>query len=191
MIIRETENLLLRDFCKEDIEKRVVWEIEDYQWQEWDAPWEEKLSDEEKNEFTNGLRKLADRISQKRDDEIRYSFQIVIKQTGEYIGWVNCYFLDDNYNYSDNGKMYTLGIDIPPQSCRGKGYGYEAFLEAVNYFAEQGIDEIYTQTWSGNERMIHLAKKLGFTEIDRKKDLRLVNGKKYDGLTFVRRRNGN
>ena len=44
--------------------------------------------------------------------------------------------------------------------------------------------EAYTQTWSGNQRMIGLARKLGFRESMRKPGLRRVRGTAYDGLTF-------
>ena len=37
---------------------------------------------------------------------------------------------------------------------------------------------------SGNNRMIHVAEKIGFKECRRKKDLRKVRGQHYDGLTF-------
>ena len=54
----------------------------------------------------------------------------------------------------------------------------------IKYLIDKGIDDIYTQTWSGNERMVHIAEKIGFEEYRRKKEFRLVRGKKYDGLTF-------
>ncbi|MBQ5357078.1 MAG: GNAT family N-acetyltransferase, partial [Oscillospiraceae bacterium] len=49
---------------------------------------------------------------------------------------------------------------------------------------ENGENEIYCQTWSGNLRMIKCAEKLGFEICKRKIDYREVNGKKYDGFTF-------
>ena len=52
------------------------------------------------------------------------------------------------------------------------------------YLHSLGFDELYTQTWSGNERMIRLAEKLGFTECCRKPEIRTVRGQRYDGLTF-------
>ena len=47
-----------------------------------------------------------------------------------------------------------------------------------------GADEIYTQTWSGNVRMIRCAEKLGFVECNRNIGTREVDGQCYDGLTF-------
>ena len=45
-------------------------------------------------------------------------------------------------------------------------------------------DRIYTQTWSGNARMLRCAKKLGFVECDRDVGALEIDGQKYDGLTF-------
>ena len=70
-------------------------------------------------------------------------------------------------------------------SCRGKGYGYEAFRAAIEYLTEHGLKDIYTQTWSGNERMIALAKKLGFVEFKIKGGIRIVNGEKYYAITYI------
>ena len=46
------------------------------------------------------------------------------------------------------------------------------------------MDELHTQTWSGNIRMLRCAEKLGFVECNRNVGAREVDGKKYDGLTF-------
>jgi len=43
---------------------------------------------------------------------------------------------------------------------------------------------VYTQTWSGNKRMIGLAQKLGFEICQLVPNKRRVRGKLYDGLTF-------
>lgn len=189
MTIIETQNLILRDFVESDINKRIYWEIEDCEWQNWDGPWEyEGLNDSEKEKnieaYVKGLREFADKIADKKDSDMRYSFQMELKATGEYIGWISCYCIDDDYTYTDDEGKYAFGIDIPTEKYRGQGYGYEAFSAVIDYLSKHGMNEIYTQTWSGNERMIALAGKLGFKEVRRKKDLRTVRGKKYDGLTF-------
>ena len=66
----------------------------------------------------------------------------------------------------------------------GKGIGTNTLRAFINYYFENGLDEIYTQTWSGNIRMLRCAKKLGFVECDREIGEREVDGQKYDGLTF-------
>ncbi len=187
MTIIETDNIILRDFQESDIEKRIEWDTKDREWQDWDAPWEKEPVPE--GEALENARQtyqsMADMASKKSSGDMRYSFQIEVRETGEYIGWINCYCIDNNYSYTEDDGKYAFGIDIPPKSCRGKGYGYEAFHAVLNYLKIHGLDEIYTQTWSGNTRMVELAEKLGFVEINRKKDLRIVNGQKYDGLSFI------
>ena len=78
----------------------------------------------------------------------------------------------------------AVGIVLPDTTYRGHGIGKLALRKYLEYFKNLGYTEIYTQTWSGNLPMIGLATSLGFKEINRYKDLRTVNGKKYDGLTF-------
>ncbi len=80
--------------------------------------------------------------------------------------------------------MLSIGIDFHDRSARGKGYAYEVLCAFIAYMKEQGESDIYTQTWCGNVRMIHIAEKIGFVECWRKIDFRTVRGKKYDGLTF-------
>jgi RimJ/RimL family protein N-acetyltransferase len=54
----------------------------------------------------------------------------------------------------------------------------------MNYYFGSGVDALYTQTWSGNTRMIRCAEKLGFVECNRYVGIREVEGKAYDALTF-------
>ena len=97
--------------------------------------------------------------------------------------------INKDYDFKYNGLKKTnniaIGIDIPDKSMRGKGIGVKAIKEYLKYFKKLGYFKIYTQTWSGNTRMIHVAEKIGFKEINRYKEIRNVNGKKYDALTFV------
>lgn len=55
---------------------------------------------------------------------------------------------------------------------------------AVANFDENEVSEIYTQTWSGNKRMIGLANKIGFEECMRKSNSYKLHGELYDDLTF-------
>ena len=78
----------------------------------------------------------------------------------------------------------ALGIDILNDRYWGKGYGRTALEGWIRYLRERGLRELYLQTWSGNERMIHVAKKLGFRECARRVGVRVWQGQNYDALTF-------
>ncbi|MDD2494480.1 MAG: GNAT family protein [Tissierellia bacterium] len=97
---------------------------------------------------------------------------------------INKNSIDDNYCYTNGDGKLTIGIDILDLNSRRKGYATEAWSLYIKYILDSGIDDIYTQTWSGNIRVIGLMKKLGFFECNREKGLRIVSGELYDGLTF-------
>lgn len=67
---------------------------------------------------------------------------------------------------------------------RRHGIATAALTGLIDYLKTHGNQRIFTQTWSGNERMVALAQKLGFTEYRREDGIRKVRGSTYDGLTF-------
>lgn len=78
----------------------------------------------------------------------------------------------------------AIGIDICEPHLWGNGIGTNALRAFMNYYFENGEEELYIQTWSGNVRMLRCAEKLGFVECDRCIGKREVDGRNYDGLTF-------
>ena len=186
----ETKDLLLRDICEEDLKKHYTWLTHDTEWWNWDASyWQyQNLSEQQLTieipKLMDSMRSFLQMVSQKKPDDVRYSFQIELKQTGEYIGWISCYCIDENFVTTDDDALYAFGIDIPEKKYRSKGLGFQAFSAAIEYYKAHGIDEVYTQTWSGNTPMIRLAQKIGFKLVDVKKDAREHNGKEFDALTF-------
>ncbi len=181
----EYENIVLRDMCKSDIEDYVRWFTAETEWSNTDAPWEPIETDEETertswSEYYESVKNLS-------DDVLRWKFEIEL--SGRHIGWVSSYPIGENYEWIDEIKdgqtVYrAVGIDICEPDVWGGGIGTKALRAFMNYYFENGADKLYTQTWSGNVRMIRCAEKLGFTECNRNIDSREVDGIKYDGLTF-------
>lgn len=177
------QKVLLRDFIKEDIEDRIRWETIETEWLEWDAPWEMEEEYFNPKEYQSLMNK---RLSIKHDhNRFRYGFQICINdRTEKHIGWINAYNIDDEYCYTNGDGKLTIGINIPDLSSRRRGYATEAWAIYIKYVLDNGIENIYTQTWSGNIRVIGLMRKLGFEVCNREEGYRIVRGKLYDGLTF-------
>lgn len=181
-------NIILRDMKESDIEDYVRWFTTETQWMDWDAPWETDRLDaetERKNwtEYYESMREMPDEVT-------RWKFEI--EAEGRHIGWVSSYLTDENYEWispkqvKDGQKVHrTVGIDICESSIWDKHLGTNALCAFIRYYADHGCKEIYTQTWSGNVRMIHVAEKLSFQECNRDKGEREVRGEKYDGLTFM------
>lgn len=187
MVLKD-ERVLLRDFMRQDMEKRLYWETVETEWQLWDGPWEyEGQTEEQRREamarYIKKMEGWADRYGQISETERRWSFQICTAE-GEYIGWCGAYRIGEDCECDPEGRRVAIGIDLPERQARGKGLATRALRLFMAYQYEQGERELYTQTWSGNERMIGLARKLGFEEYCRKPGVRTVRGKQYDGLTF-------
>lgn len=184
------DQVTLRDFRKEDIIRRMSWETEQTEWQKWDAPWEyEDLSSEQISkwlqEYQKRLENQAEELLKMDDRVLRRGFEIEYTcGNGQSIGWCSSYFLRKDYTPSPDGTLLAVGIDLPDPDTRGKGLGSQALSMFLDYLFRCGFQQLHTQTWSGNLRMIHVAQRLGFTECDRKVGIRHVRGKDYDALTF-------
>lgn len=179
----KNSRIILRDFLEEDISDRIHWETIETEWHLWDAPWEN-----EDNRF-NAVRYRKNRLEwlakTKDENRVRMGFQICINdESRKHIGWCNAYNVDDNYEYTEEAGHCTIGIGIPDLASRRKGYATYSWRLFIQYLLENGIDDIYTQTWSGNERVIGLIKKFGFEECKIKYNSRIVRGLRYDALTF-------
>lgn len=167
------KDISLRDMYLEDIDDYILWNTKELEWQDWDAPWEK--------EENIDIEELRNRLHEKISRElpiVRIRLEICnINET--HIGWVSSYYIDENKT------KFAIGIDIPNNKFRGKKLGELAFSLYISYLLKsEYISDIYTQTWSGNERMIKLATKCGFELIDTEINLREVRGCMYNGLTF-------
>ncbi|MCD7747469.1 MAG: GNAT family N-acetyltransferase [Firmicutes bacterium] len=186
----EFENIVLRDMAESDIENYVRWFTTETKWSDADAPWEPIKSDEETER--NSWREYYEAVKDIPDAALRRKFEI--EWNGRHIGWVSSYLIDENYEWigkTEEGQIFyrAIGIDICESDVWGNGIGTNALRAFMNYYFENGVDELYTQTWSGNVRMLRCAQKLGFVECNRNVGIREVNGEKYDGLTFRAERN--
>ncbi len=179
------ENIILRDMNESDIEDYVRWFTVEREWENWDAPWEKEATDEETER--KSWREYYESVKDLPDDVRRWKFEI--EWNGRHIGWVSSYPIDENYEWLGEIKagqtVYrAIGIDICEPDVWGHGIGTNALLAFIKYYFENGVDELYTQTWSGNTRMLRCAEKLGFVECNRYVGKREVEGKTYDALTF-------
>ena len=185
MLIKN-ENIILRDMIESDIDDYVRWFTTETKWSETDAPWEpiESDADSERSSWTD----YYNSIVILPDDIKRWKFEI--EYEGRHIGWVSSYPIDENYEWisevTPEMTVYrAVGIDICEPDAWNKGTGTKALSTFINYYFNHGCEELYTQTWSGNIRMIRCAEKLGFKECQRIANAREINGNKYDALTFI------
>jgi len=106
-----------------------------------------------------------------------YKYLEIETTDGIHLGWVNLSHQKDHPHISE------IGIVIVEDNYWNLGLGTEAFILWINYIFEAWeLTRIGFSTWSGNERMIAVGKKLGFIEEARIRKARVVKEKFYDSI---------
>lgn len=79
-----------------------------------------------------------------------------------------------------------VGIVIFNENYWGQGIGYTALKMWINEIFEQNPEliRIGLSTWSGNERMMKLAKKIGLKKEAVYRKARIVDNKYYDSISY-------
>ena len=183
-------NIVLRDMEERDIDDEIRWNTTQTEWALWDAPWE---TEEELKAFDPEAhrKKELEWLAMPRPDH-RRCLEIDTAD-GVHLGAVNCYCIDEdcawlekapNTEAERRNARWAVGLDICEPTYWNGGWGAQALAAFIRYHLDGGYTNLYTQTWSGNARMIALAEKLGFHECRRKAGIRQVRGSAYDGLTF-------
>ncbi|MGI6198309.1 MAG: GNAT family N-acetyltransferase [Candidatus Cloacimonadaceae bacterium] len=165
------QRVTLRDLTEADLEDYRKWFVEGLEWKKWEAPWEEITE-----EFAqNYIQRLSNRLA-KEAPKIRTLLEIDVD--GTHIGGVSHYRIDGNPDF------LAVGIAIYDENYWGKGLGREALQLWIEYlFEKRGLEYIYCETWTGNERMVHLALSIGFEIIENDKVLE-HKGIRYHKLKF-------
>ena len=181
---------VLRDYLPSDVEDEVRWTNIDTAWFYADTPWM-TMEPVDPDELRADMMEI---MSNMLEDAIRWRFEIEVD--GRHIGMVSSYYLDENYeptpwesidqrrNAEENHSIRALGIEICEMDCWGKGIGTKTLTALMDYYRSLGEHRFLLETWSGNDRMLGCAKKLGFTEAKRTKAAYVVNGKEYDVLVL-------
>ena len=181
---------ILRDYQLSDVEDEVRWTNTDTAWFYADTPWM-TLELVDPDELRTDMTQI---ISGLTEDTIRWRFEIEVG--GRHIGMVSSYYLDENFeptpweavdqskNAEGNRSVRGLGIEICETAFWGRGIGANALTAFMEYYRRFGERRFFLETWSGNERMLGCARKLGFAEVKRQKGAYTVAGKAYDGLVL-------
>ena len=179
-------NILLRDMEERDIDDDIRWNTVETDWTDWDAPWEnEDMASFDPEKYR------AEQLAWIAKPKPDHRLSLELEANGVHIGSVSTYCLDENLDWKalkteeDRARQrWAVGIDICDSAYWSGGWGTRALTAYIRYHLSAGYADLYTQTWSGNTRMIRLAEKLGFRECRRLPGIRQVRGETYDALTF-------
>jgi RimJ/RimL family protein N-acetyltransferase len=143
-------------------------------WTQWDNDLEVAipLGDEAYTPYT--LEKMQDILDEVSKNQ-SHIFSIVNLETDTTIG--RCLL----FNIDHVNRQATLGIVIGEKEFWGKGYGQDAIKLLLDYgFNLLNLNSIMIGTFSFNERAQACFRKVGFKEIGRRREARIIGEKKFD-----------
>jgi RimJ/RimL family protein N-acetyltransferase len=142
-------------------------------WARWDAPWEPRLS-------RSDLKMMMERARTLARQRVPPPNRMVIEtRTGTPIGSVSRYWVDERTEWLE------VGIGIYNRRLWGRGYGREAFALWIDYlFGAMDLRRIGLRTWSGNKRMMGLARRLGFKQEATFREAYASRTRRYDRVAF-------
>lgn len=166
--------LVLRSVVHEDLSELydLIYSEENPEWKQWDAPYYPlERESYERFELHTYTRLEADQKAA-RPDSIR-----VIEVDGQIVGMIS-YYIEDPLS-----MWIEMGIIIYKPSRWGQGIGTRSlYLWSSHLFENLPIVRVGLTTWSGNERMIRSARKIGMQMEGRLRKCRFVNGEYYDSI---------
>jgi RimJ/RimL family protein N-acetyltransferase len=121
-----------------------------------------------------GLEKAREDV----EDTIRrqgHVFSIIDRQSEKLIG--RCLL----FSVNSVDRSAKLGIVIGEKSCWGQGYGQEATRLLLDYaFNLLNLHSVMLGAFAFNVRALAAYQKVGFREIGRRREARLIGGRAYD-----------
>lgn len=137
------------------------------QWREWDAPYLNAA------DTTASLGAYVHRL----ETTPTTPNERVVDLGGTCIGMLN--------RAEDASDVWDLGVIIFDPLHWGRGIGRRALALWIEATLNETDAHVLTfSTWSGNERMIRAAHRLGFREAGRVREARLVRGQRHDSVTL-------
>ncbi|MGL5351903.1 MAG: GNAT family N-acetyltransferase [Clostridium sp.] len=169
--------IFIRELEREDLEAYLYLNHPDREFHKFNGPYYGRSNEEELKKYVDGLKVL---FLQGEKNVLRNIKMIVNKDSNELIGQVNWYWK------SEETFWMEVGIIIFNESYWGMGLGYKALKMWINEVFRENPElvRIGLSTWSGNERMMKLAEKLGMVKEAVYKKARIVNNEYYDALSY-------
>ncbi|MEK4302261.1 GNAT family protein [Oceanobacillus sp. FSL W8-0428] len=160
-------NLTIRTIKKEDLPR--LWELifknEKPEWKKWDAPY-----------FPHQTKPLEAFLS---EQEVWLASENcwIVEVDGQVRGTVSYYWEHEPSSWLE------MGIVLHEAESWGKSIGTRALRLWINHlFNHLPLVRVGLTTWSGNQRMIRVAEKLGMQMEARIRKVRYYNGEYYDSI---------
>ncbi len=123
---------------------------------------------------TTAREKLAEHINGAIQNQAHF-FSIIDLENEQVIGRVLL------FSFDPVNRTAMVGILIGEKEFRGRGYGSEALVLMLDYaFNLLNLHNVMLGVFAFNERAVQTYRKLGFNEIGRRREGRMLAGKAHD-----------
>lgn len=170
-------NIILRELEIKDLADYLYWNHPSREFHKFNGPYYKKSNEEE---LINQIEDFKTRLLKGERNVLNNKKIITNKDTDEIIGQVNWYWK------SQETLWMEVGIVIFNENYWGNGIGSKALKIWIDeVFADNPkLIRIGLSTWSGNERMMKLAEKLGLKKEAVYRKARIVNNQYYDSVSY-------
>lgn len=172
-VLIKGEKVLLRNVQEDDL--KDLWSLkygdENPAWKKWDAPYLP-------NTLLDFLTYINDEKKTKQyDEKMGVYSELIIEIESKIIGSVVYYW------EHESSRWLEIGITIYEPNFWNGGFGTEAIQLFIAYlFSNLEIERVGLTTWSGNGRMMAVAKKVGMQLEGRIRKCCFYNGIYYDSI---------
>lgn len=164
----ELPKVYLRELTLNDVEDRFRWCLDKEVTKHLNMP--EKYPPFSKEETKRWIKMCINKTN-------GYEQKAIETQEGKHIGWI------DLKNIDKLNKHAELGVAIGDKTYWGKGYGFSAMKEMLQWgFNELDLNKIWLRVEVDNEKAINSYKRIGYVEEGILRQDRLRNGEFVDRL---------
>ncbi len=166
----------LRKLQARDLDDYLHWNDPERAFHKYNGPYFKQKTREELESFVEQLRVW---FAKGIEDVLEKKELIVDAETDALIGQVNWYWKSEETLWMEVGiVIFNEHIGERHRLLRARNVGTKLFDEHPE------LVRIGLTTWSGNQRMMHLAEKLAFKKEAVYRKARIVNGAYYDSVSY-------
>jgi RimJ/RimL family protein N-acetyltransferase len=177
--IGESRGIRLRHYTLADVDTYRRWLQPDKEWHRWNGPYGDLITVQEADAACARLAGSIEDGSYAMQAPVQRAAIVTAEAPDQLIGTVSWHW------EAEESDWRRMGLAVYDPGIRGRGIGTAAFRVWTGYlFATTDVVRLDYATWSGNERMLAVGRRLGFTEEGRFRDAREVRGERYDSVVM-------
>ncbi|GAA1925838.1 GNAT family protein [Microbacterium aoyamense] len=177
--IGESRGIRLRRYTLADVETYRRWLQPDQEWHRWNGPYGNVITTAEADAACARLAGSIEDGTYAAASPLQRAAIVTADAPDDLVGTVSWHW------EAEESDWRRMGLAVYDPALRGRGIGTEALRIWTGYlFATTDVVRLDYATWSGNERMLAVGHRLGFSEEARFRDAREVRGERYDSVVM-------